>query len=285
MHIGPYTVQTIEAGVFALDGGAMFGIVPRPLWERKIAPDTRHRIEMRTRCLLLRGAVAGKQKVILVDTGMGTKWDAKGIDIYRIDTTQYDLLRGLRDAGVTPDQVTDVILTHLHFDHAGGATTRTADGALVPTFPHATYYVQQSHLEWSGRPTEKDRGSFMSPDFEPLLATKQLVALDGPTELFPGITFRLSQGHTTGLQHPLISDGQTTLFYCADLIPTSAHVAVPWVMAYDIRPLATIAEKQAILAEAVAKGWILIFEHCPLVGAGTIAKTEKGYTLGQAVPF
>ncbi|MBI4238848.1 MAG: MBL fold metallo-hydrolase [Deltaproteobacteria bacterium] len=283
MQIGPYQIQTIEAGVFALDGGAMFGIVPRPLWEKKITPDARHRIEMRTRCLLVRGAVAGRQKVILIDTGMGTKWDAKGIDIYRVETAQFDLLRGLQDTGVAPEQVTDVILTHLHFDHAGGATRRAANGGIVPTFPRATYYVQQSHLDWSGRPTEKDRGSFMPPDFEPLLAAKQLVALDGPTELFPGIALRLSQGHTTGLQHPLISDGQTTLFYCADLIPTSLHVPVPWVMAYDIRPLVTIAEKQTILAEAVANGWILVFEHCPLIGTGTIIKTEKGYALGNAV--
>lgn len=283
MRIGPYDIQAIETGEFALDGGAMFGIIPKPLWEKRLAPDARNRIDMRLRCLLIRGEVNGKKKIMLVDTGMGTKWDAKSQDIYRLDHRRFDLTAQLKAYGVAPEDVTDVILTHLHFDHAGGATHKIADGHIVPTFPRATYYVQQAHLDWAHQPTLKDRGSFIPPDFEPLIAAKQLVTLDGPQELFPGIRLQLSQGHTTSLQHPLISDGATTLFYCADLIPTSAHVPVPWVMAYDIRPLVTIEEKQALLAQAVQEQWILVFEHCPLAGAGRVVHTDKGFALGETI--
>lgn len=283
MQIGPYTIHTIETGEFALDGGAMFGIVPRPLWEKKIGVDARNRIDMRLRCLLIRGDVGGTHRVILVDTGIGTKWDPKECDIYRIDHSRHDLVRGLAHLGVTPDTVTDVILTHCHFDHAGGATTRGADGRIVPTFAKATYYVQETHWAYAQQPTEKDRGSFLARDFLPLMEAGRLVLLPSTDALFPGITFRLSHGHTTALQHPLITDGRTTLFYCADLIPTSLHVHVPWVMAYDIRPLDTIAEKQAILAEAARDRWVLVFEHCPLIAAGHVAATEKGYRVSEPV--
>lgn len=282
MQIGPYTVQTIETGEFALDGGAMFGIVPKPLWEKKIGVDARNRIDMRLRCLLLRGAVAGKQRTILVDTGMGTKWDPKGIDIYRIDHTRSDLIRSLATVGVAPSEVTDVILTHLHFDHAGGATVRQND-RIVPQFPKATYYVQKAHWEWAEHPSEKDGGSFMAQDFLPLIETKQLTFLAGTDEVYPGIGFRLTHGHTAALQHPLITDGTTTLFYCADLLPTSLHLGIPWIMAYDIRPLETLAEKKAVLAAAAKERWVLVFEHCPLVAAARVEATDKGYRIADLV--
>lgn len=279
MHIGPYTVECLETGEFALDGGAMFGIVPRPLWEKKIPVDARNRIDMRLRCVLLRGTVRGQPKNILIDTGMGTKWSAKSGEIYRLDHSRYELVGQLAARGLTPDDITDVILTHLHFDHAGGATQWDGTGTPRPTFPRATYYVQQQHLAWAHQPTEKDRGSFIPADFEPLLAAKQLTTIDGPIELFPGIRMRLTHGHTTALQMPVISDGVTTVCFCADLIPTSLHVHVPWVMAYDIRPLGTIAEKQSLLAIASAEQWTLVFEHCPLRATSQVISTEKGYAL------
>ncbi|MBI2345867.1 MAG: MBL fold metallo-hydrolase [Deltaproteobacteria bacterium] len=283
MQIGPYTITAIEAGEFALDGGAMFGIVPKPLWEKKIGVDARNRIDMRLRCLLIRGEIGGKKRTILVDTGMGTKWDAKGIDIYRIDYSRYDLLRSLAGAGIQPTDVTDVILTHCHFDHAGGATTAAGEGQIAPSFPKATYYVQQAHWEWAQHPSDKDWGSFMAHDFLPLMEAKQLTLLAGTDEIFPGIGFRLTNGHTAALQHPLITDGTTTLFYCADLLPTSLHVGIPWIMAYDIRPLETLAEKKAVLADAARNRWILAFEHCPLVAAARVEPTEKGYRIADVV--
>lgn len=275
--IGPYTIELLETGGFALDGGAMFGIVPRPIWEKKITVDARNRIDMRLRCMLIRGEVGGKKRVMLVDTGMGTKWDAKGIDIYRIDHAHDSLLGALAARGVSPNDITDVILTHLHFDHAGGATTKTPEGRVVPTFPRATYYVQRAHLEWAHHPTDKDGGSFMAPDFEPLIAAKQLTLLENADELFPGFRFILSHGHTTALQHPLISDGTTTLFYCADLIPTSLHVHLPWIMAYDIRPLRTLEEKKSLLPQAARENWLLVYEHCPLRAISRITATDKGF--------
>lgn len=283
MRVGPYTVTVIETGEFALDGGAMFGIIPRPLWAGKIGVDPRNRIDMRLRSLLVQGEVAGRERTILIDTGIGTKWTDKSLDIFRIDHSRFDLITALAQHGVTPDDVTDVILTHLHFDHAGGGTTRSASGKCIPTFSKATYYVQKSHLAWAEQPTMKDRGSFMAEDCEPLLTAKQLEVLEGPTELFPGIQLRLMHGHTTAMQHPLITDGNNTLFYCADLVPTSLHVALPWIMAYDIRPLVTIDEKEAFLREAHAGHWTLVFQHCPLVAAATLAEGPRGLIVGTSV--
>ncbi len=283
MQIGPYQITAIETGEFALDGGAMFGIIPKPLWEKRLSADPRNRIDMRMRVLLIRGEMKGKARILLVDTGMGNNWSEKERDIYRLDTTRYDLVRGLAQQGVAPNDVTDVVLTHLHFDHAGGAVTKQSDGTLQLTFPKATHYVQKTHLDWGLKPTMKDRGSFRACDIEPLVASKQLVTLDGPQELFPGFRLRLTQGHTTGLQHPLITDGTTTLFYAADLLPTSAHIPIPWIMGYDIRPLITAEEKQTVLAVAVREKWIVAFEHCPLTPAGYIVHGDKGYGLGETV--
>lgn len=285
MRIGPYNLLTIESGEFALDGGAMFGIVPKPLWEKRIGVDARNRIDMRVRCLLIHGDVGGKARTILVDTGMGTKWNEKEKNIYRVDFSRYELIKCLRDAGVGQEDVTDVILSHLHFDHAGGATTLSTGGKVVPTFPRATYYVQRTHWEWANNPTDKDRGSFMERDFVPLHEAGQLTLLSPNEFPFPGISFRITNGHTVGLQHPLISDGENTVFFCADLVPTSLHIHIPWVMAYDIRPLDTIAEKKAILAEAAQNGWLLVFEHCPLTPAARVVRNEKGYQVGESVIF
>ncbi len=277
MEIGPYTIDPLDTGGFALDGGAMFGIVPRPLWERKIVPDDSNRIALRGRALLIRGVVSGARKVILVDTGMGTKWNARQQSIYGINPPPQAMPALLAPYGLTPADITDVIMTHLHFDHAGGATTYDNNLNAIPTFPKATYYVQRTHLEWAHHPTAKDRGSFIEADFIPLLKQKQLVTLNGEIELFPDIRLRLSQGHTTGMQHPIITDGQTTLFFCADLLPTSAHLSAPWIMAYDLRPLVTLEEKQALLHEAMDGNWILAFGHCPLMTASTLTSTSKGY--------
>jgi glyoxylase-like metal-dependent hydrolase (beta-lactamase superfamily II) len=279
MQIGPYDVVSIPVGELALDGGAMFGIVPRPLWERRIGVDGRHRIDMLMRSLLIRG----EGRTILVDTGIGTAWSEKDADIFRIDHSRYSVEEGLRTRGVAPEQITDVILTHLHFDHAGGAVQSLPDGKQVPTFPKAAYYVQKRQLEWATQPTIKDRGSFRLRDFEPLLETKQLTTVEGEKEILPHIHVRLTQGHTTNMQHPIIADENTTLFFGADLFPTSLHLPLPWIMAYDVRPLVTVEEKQSILAEAARENWIIAFQHCPHIAAGRITETPKGYTLGDLV--
>ncbi len=276
MIIGEYRLDAIETGSFALDGGAMFGVVPRPLWGKTNPPDERNRIAMAARALLIRGG----GHTILVDTGNGSKYSEKLRDIYAIDSGRKDIATSLRAHGVTPADVTDVILTHLHFDHAGGSTVRAGD-RVVAAFPNAMYYVQESHWEAAQSPTERDRASFFPDDYMPLRRDGQLRFLHGPEEVFPGIQLRIFHGHTTALQAPLISDGTTTVLYCADLIPLTPHVALPWIMAYDLRPLVTLEEKRLVLRSAVEQNWILFFEHDPRTAAATVRLTEKGYEVAD----
>lgn len=256
----------------------MFGVVPRTLWAKAIVPDGSNRIPMAARALLLRGG----GKTILIDTGNGAKLNEKLTSIYKIDATRADLLSSLAARGVHPPDVTDVILTHCHFDHAGGGTT-LVDGKAVPTFPRARYHVQREHWLSAQKPTERDRASFFPDDFLPLERSGVLHFTEGEGEILPGITSRVVHGHTTALQCPVISDGSSTLLYCADLVPISTHVPLPWIMAYDLRPLVTLEEKRRILGEAVDGGWTLFFEHDPVLPAARLARTDKGIVLGDPV--
>ncbi len=256
----------------------MFGVVPRPLWEKAAPPDERNRIAMVARALLLQGG--GRR--ILIDTGNGAKWDAKTAGIYRMDTSEHDIVRSLRALGLSPADITDVVLTHLHFDHAGGATVREG-GVIRPTFPSALYYVQREQWEAALKPTERDRASFVGDDFLPLQEAGVLRFTEGEAPIFPGVDLLLFHGHTSALQCPVIHDGTTTLFYCADLVPMTPHVALPWIMGYDLRPLVTLEEKKKTLSRAVEERWVMFFEHDPRTTAATLAVGEKGFALGQAV--
>ncbi|HEY5615410.1 MAG TPA: MBL fold metallo-hydrolase [Bacteroidota bacterium] len=278
MNIGPFEIHSLETGRFALDGGAMFGIVPYVFWSKTNPPDERRRIDLAARCLLIRG----NGKTILVDDGNGDKWNDKLKDIYKLDTSQQDIVRSLKQYGVTPDDVTDVILTHLHFDHAGGST-KLENGKAVPAFRNAKYYVQKKHWELSQNPTEKDRGSFMREDYMPLKEAGVLEFVEGEFEIFPGIELLVCNGHTMAQQLPKISDGKTTLLYCCDLFPTVSHLPYPYVMAYDVRPLVTIEEKKKILARAYEDKWTLFFEHDPTVEAVTVKTAEKGFAVDQKI--
>jgi glyoxylase-like metal-dependent hydrolase (beta-lactamase superfamily II) len=280
MNIGTYRLHAIETGQFGLDGGAMFGVVPKPLWEKTNPPDDRNRIAMAARALLL----AGDGRIILVDTGNGSKYNDKTRAIYAMDESQSDLLSSLRAVGVAPDDVTDVILTHLHFDHAGGATQRR-NGTVVPTFPRARHHVQREHWEAALHPTERDRASFLADDFIPLQEAGLLHLVDGEQEILPGVRVVVVHGHTTALQCPLIADGSTTLLYCADLIPMAPHVNLPWIMGYDLRPLVTLEEKRQYLTIAAQGKWVLFLEHDPAVAAVTVARGEKGFMVERTVPI
>ena len=271
MKIGGYEIHSIETGRFALDGGAMFGIVPWVFWSKTNPPDSRNRITLAARCLLL----IGNGKVILVDNGNGTKWSEKLKDIYRLDNTRYDLERSLAVYGVSPDDVTDVILTHLHFDHCGGST-KVNDGKAAPTFRNAVHYVQREHWNLSQHPTEKDRGSFMKEDFMLLQESGMLTFVDGEKELFPGVHMIVCNGHTSAQQLPLISDDSTKVSLRCDLVPTASHLPVPYIMGYDVRPLVTLEEKKSILPRAEKEGWVLFLEHDPDTEAVTLKQSEKG---------
>ncbi len=275
MRIGSYQLHAIETGRFALDGGAMFGVVPRPLWEKTNPPDERNRIPMAARALLL----IGDGRKILVDTGNGDKFDQRFGSIYKMESSREVIDASLAQHHLTPGDITDVILTHLHFDHAGGATRREGD-RVVPAFPRATYYVQRQHWDAALHPTERDRASFLPDDFMPLHKAGVLKLVEGEKEILPGITVRLMHGHTAALQCPFISDGKTRLLYCADLVPLASHVQLPWIMAYDLRPLVTLEEKRKTLEAATAERWIMFFEHDPVLEAGIVQRTEKGFGLG-----
>jgi len=278
MKIGEYELHPIETGRFGLDGGAMFGIVPKPLWSKLNPPDERNRIELAARSLL----IAGRGKTILVDNGNGSKFTQKQADIYRLDNTAFDLKRSLALHGCAASDITDVILTHLHFDHAGGSTF-FENGKLKLTFPKARYHVQKAHWERALHPSEKDRGSFMQDDFIPLHDLGVLELVEGEIELFPDISLLVLNGHTTALQLPKISDGKRTLLYCCDLFPTTSHIPLPYIMAYDLRPLDTLEEKRRILGRALDENWILFFEHDPRVVGCRVKQTERGIGFDSTV--
>lgn len=279
MKIGPYELHSIETGEFALDGGAMFGIIPKVLWEKKIPADSKNRISLRLRALL----ISGGGKNILVDDGIGTKDDEKFSSIYKIDHSRFALESSLSKCNLTRNDITDVILTHFHFDHAGGSTRIDDSGKIVPAFPNATYYIQKKNLAWAKDPSEKDQASFTKENFEPLIKAHLLKELEGPCELYPGIEILVVEGHTPAQQLVKVTDGKATLLYCGDLIPTSAHVPIPWVMGYDNHPITTLDEKRKILERAVNEKWILFFEHCPIMAACRPLKTQKGFDCGEKI--
>ncbi len=275
LQIAGYQVISLPTGLFGLDGGAMFGTVPKVLWEKSHPADESNRIQLEARALLL----LSDDKKIIIDTGngadfvikYGTKLGQKFAEMYNISTTgKPPILDTLDQHGLKPEDITDVILTHLHFDHAGGGTT-AQDGTLVPTFPKATYYVQKDNLETAKKPNLRERASYFPANFEPLLNAGVLEILEGPLDnLLPGISLKLSYGHTRGQQNVFISDSNNTLVYCADVIPTASHVRLAWVMGYDLNPVLLIEEKRKILKEAGEKNWLLFFEHDPYIDCAKV---------------
>ena len=269
--IGPYTLYSVETGRFGLDGGAMFGIVPRPLWERRITPDEKNRIPLNMRCLL----IEGEGRLMLVDNGLGDKYNDRFADIFAVDHEYAELNRSLDKHGFSVSDITDMIITHLHFDHCGGSTVRR-DDQLKMVFTNATHYVQRNHWEWAQHPNVRERNSFLDENLGPIGASGQLELLDGEFEIAPGISVFTARGHTEDMQLVKISDEHRTLIYSADLIPTHAHVPMAWNMAYDVQPLQTIKEKEELLEHAVLYGWDLFLEHDPETEVISLHRTEKG---------
>ena len=256
---GDWTVHAVETGFFALDGGSMFGSVPRPLWARLQPPDERNRIRLAMRCMLL----VGHGRRILVDDGIGEKFAPRLAEIYGIEN-EVTLERSLADLGWTVNDITDVVLTHLHFDHAGGSTRREG-GGLVPRLPRATYHVQRRNLENARRPNPRERASYLPENFEPLAEAGVLEVWDGPRTPWPGVEVFTADGHTRGQQMLRVGDVGAGAYFVADLIPTSSHVRIPYVMGYDVAAIETMEEKRAMLTRAAAEeAWVLL-EHDPAV--------------------
>ena len=271
MKIGKYYIYEISAGLIGLDGGAMFGVVPKPLWEKTNPADELNRVTLNTRCLLLKSG----NRNILIDTGIGDAWDEKFKQIYRVEYKS-TLPGSLLNNGVDPSSITDVILTHLHFDHTGGSV-KNENGKWIPAFENAKYHVQKKHFEWAINSSERDRASFIQNRFMPLIENSVLNLIDGQNEFEDGIEFIKINGHTIEQQMIKISDSSTTLLYCGDLFPFASHIPAPYIMGYDLQPLITLNEKKAILARAEAENWLLVFEHDPYFAAATVAKGDKGY--------
>jgi glyoxylase-like metal-dependent hydrolase (beta-lactamase superfamily II) len=275
--IGHWTVHAIQAGGQRLDGGAMFGVVPKPLWERRIPADARNRIALGMRTLL----VEHEDGLILIDTGAGNKETEKFYDIYGIENRGADgrtaLEDGLRAAGHAPDDVTLVINSHLHFDHAGGNTYHDADGQVRLSFPSARYVVQRGEFEYAMHTNERTSASYFAHNFLPVAQAGRLDLVEGEREVLPGVRVLPTPGHTPHHQGILLSSGGEQAFYLADLVPTIAHLPLPWIMGYDVEPLVTLETKRAILARAVRDEWLAIFEHDATHPWGRIAHDGKAY--------
>jgi glyoxylase-like metal-dependent hydrolase (beta-lactamase superfamily II) len=279
VKVGAHTISTIDTGDFRLDGGAMFGVVPKVLWNRTNPADDLNRIAMTCRVLLIESS----ERKILVDAGIGNKEGEKFTDLYAVDFSRNTLLASLAKRGIKPDDITDVIITHLHFDHVGGCTCYEGKTA-VPTFPRARHYVQKKQFAHALNPSEKDRASYFPHNYLPLQEAGLLDLVEGNVELFSGIDVIVVNGHTPAMQTVRVRDGRQTVWYAADLLPLSAHVPLPYIMGYDCAPMITLEEKKTLLPQAVDEEWIVAYEHDPLMAAGKIVRHEKAFfTRGDPV--
>lgn len=263
-------VHSIEAGLFKLDGGAMFGVVPKPLWSRSLSCDDNNRCTWAMRCML----IEYENRLILIDTGLGDKQSEKFFSY--IEPHGATLLSSLQKKGFHPKDITDVILTHLHFDHVGGAVSKDKEGKLLPTFPNAVYWSHSSHWDWAMHPNPREKASFLKENFEPLLVNDQVKFInEQPVEL-PFLDFMIVNGHTESQIIPKIAYKDYTIFYCADLMPSIHHLPIPYVMAYDIRPLVTMKEREMLYKEVFDSNGVLFFEHDASHECCTLQQTEKG---------
>ena len=253
---GDLQISVLDAGRLWLDGGAMFGVVPRPLWEQQRQPDDRNRIELAMNVLLVQDG----KSTVLIDTGAGTDWTEKERSIYRLEPrSAHDFLA---PAGITPEDVDVVVSSHLHFDHAGGNTTVGGDGKPCATFPRAEYVFLRGEVETATHTNERTRGSYLAKAYEPLLAERDRVRLvDDRERVTPWLELRIARGHTPDMAIAVLRGGGRPVSFMADLVPTASHVPYPWIMGYDLEPLETLAAKKRILPEAYRDRWLVVFEH------------------------
>ncbi len=269
MKFGDFDLFVISDGVFHLDGGAMFGVVPKVLWEKLNPPDASNRIRLGLNSLLIKTA----DENILIDTGIGTIYTEKFASMFGIEKPA-TLLKGLSSLGIKSEDITKVILTHLHFDHAGGNCWKDANGQIRPTFPNATYFVQQGELEYTKNPDPRSKGSYFPQNWEPLTASGQLEIIFSDCEIVPGISTQVTGGHTRDHQIVKVQSGDRTACFLADLVPTDSHLKTSYVMGYDLYPKTTMEVKERVLKQALRENWLLIFEHAPSVAAGFLREAD-----------
>lgn len=282
--LGDLRIHAIDGGLQWLDGGAMFGVVPKPLWERRIAADDRNRIPLAVRSLL----VETRDELVLIETGLGNKSDQKALEIYGIDSLPADpsegadrVQAGVRAAGFSRADVTVVVNTHLHFDHAGGNTFRNAEGRLEIAFPGALYHVQRKEWEYAHSTNERTRASYLAHDFDPVQEAGRFRLLEGEVEVVPGVSVILTPGHTPHHQSVLVRSAGETACYLGDLIPTMAHLPLPWIMGYDVEPLVTLESKRAVLERALLEEWLLVSTHDPTTPWGRLVQEDRRLMLRE----
>jgi glyoxylase-like metal-dependent hydrolase (beta-lactamase superfamily II) len=254
---GDYRVEVVPDAEFRLDGGAMFGVVPRTLWERVAPPDDLNRVRLSANCLFVE---TGRERV-LVETGIGDRWTERQADMYGVRRERPLAETLLALTGCRAEDVTTVVNTHLHFDHAGGNTKADAEGRLVPAFPNARYLVSQAEFEHAERPHERDRASYLNENWRPLAESGQLELMPPDYEVVPGLTLETVPGHSHTMQCVRLERGGRTLYGFADLVPTRAHLPLPWIMGYDLFPTETLEQKRRLIPEAASAGWLCLFYH------------------------
>jgi glyoxylase-like metal-dependent hydrolase (beta-lactamase superfamily II) len=277
--LGDLRIHAIQAGGQKLDGGAMFGVVPKPLWERRIPADERNRIPLGMRCLL----VEHKSGLILIDTGAGNKENEKFHDIYGLDNAGANgrtaLEDGLAALGMKPEDISLVVNSHLHFDHAGGNTYRDATGKVLPSFPKARYVVQRGEYRYAMHTNERTAASYFPQNYEPLREAGSLVLVEGEREIADGIRVIPTPGHVPFHQGILVESQGERAFFLGDLVPTTAHLSLPWIMGYDVEPLVTLETKRTVLARAKSERWLVVFEHDATNAWGHVGSDGKAYVL------
>jgi glyoxylase-like metal-dependent hydrolase (beta-lactamase superfamily II) len=275
-------IHSLDTGLFKLDGGAMFGVVPRSMWQKLNPPDANNMCTWAMRCLL----VEDGNQLVLIDNGIGDKQDEKFRGHFYLHGDD-SLEKSLRRLGFTSADVTDVFLTHLHFDHCGGSVVRRPDGALQTAFAQATYWSNAAHWDWATQPNAREKASFLRENIEPIQASGQLKFVDPaagvPSALPQFSDLIFADGHTEKMMVPVLQYKGRTLAYMADLLPSTAHIPLPYVMSYDVRPLVTLSEKEAVLRRAAEENWVLLLEHDAAHEACTVQLTDKGVRLGDTL--
>ena len=272
LEVGPFEVRRLTDGLFHVDGGAMFGVVPRTLWERKVSPDRQNRIPLSLNCYLIKGPGV----TILLETGVGPNAERPFVDFYSHEPGP-GLIRGLSEAGIRPEDVDIIANSHLHFDHCGGNTVKTANGEWAPTFPKARYVIQRGEWEQALHPVERDKPSYAPTRLRALEDRGCLQLLDGPAVLHEGVEAVPLPGHTAFHQGFKVTSGESTFFYFGDLVPTTAHVDLSYIMSYDLYPVETYKTKKDLYLRAVEEEWVVAFGHDVRYAFGSIAKTARGF--------
>lgn len=270
IKFGDFELYSASDGLFKLDGGAMFGVVPKALWNKTNPANEMNRIQLGLHCLLIKSGA----ELILVDTGVGGGYDEKFLNIFEIDQSAGNLIQNLQNFGFEPEDITKVILTHLHFDHAGGNCTESASGEWIATFPNATYYFQSGELEYAKSPDPRSSASYMARNWRPLEKNGQLQLLHGDEEICPGVSVAVTGGHTEFHQIVKIKSQGKTACFLADLAPTNSHIKTPYVMGYDLFPKVTMEQKERVLKQALQENWLLLFEHAPFTKAAHLNEEE-----------